>query len=185
MRLFVAVNLPDAEKARLGAVLEQLRATTLPFRWVEADSLHITLKFLGNVADERCAQIADALERVARGVASFDVEIGGFGAFPSRARPRVIWIGVNGPPALYELHERVDKELEPLGFAREERPFRPHLTLGPIKNKARINSAELDRTTSSIVYNAVIGVESIDLMRSHLSPRGAKYERIARNGLSN
>ena len=167
----------------MGAVLDELRAAALPYRWVESNSLHITLKFLGQVADERCSDIASALARAVSGIASFEIEIGGFGAFPSRTRPHIIWVRVHAPPALFELQERVEQEFVPLGFAREKRAFQPHLTIGRARSGAGA-TVDLDRITSSLVYKAKIGVESVDLMRSHPSPRGARYERIERHGLS-
>jgi 2'-5' RNA ligase len=181
VRLFVAVNLPDAEIARLAAVLATFSASDLPFRWVAAESIHITLKFLGEVPDARVTEIGAALRRAAAGVAPFDVAIGGFGAFGARSRPRVLWVGVAAPPALHELQERVEAQIEPLGYPREQRDFSPHLTIGRLKKDAgKVDIAGLDRIMASAVYKARITVESADLMRSHLSPRGARYERIGR-----
>lgn len=181
MRLFVAVNVPDDEKSRLGAVLDTLRASDLPFRWVNAESLHITLKFLGQTAGDQVDVVTAALRRAARGVASFDIRLGGFGAFPSVARARVLWLGVDAPPALAELQDRVENEIEPLGFPREKRSFSPHLTLGRLKPQAEhVDAAGMDRMTGRIGYKAQFTAVSVDLMRSHLSPRGARYETVER-----
>jgi 2'-5' RNA ligase len=179
VRLFIAVNLPEHEKARLAEILDVLRTTALPVRWVQRESLHITLKFLGEVPERQVAEIAAANERVADRCAPFELEVGGFGTFPSRTRPRVFWIGVATPPQLVELQELVEENIEPLGYPREKRAFHPHLTLGRVKSDAgKLDSAAVDRILSSLVYKAVVRVDSIDLMRSHLSPRGARYERI-------
>lgn len=179
MRLFVAVNLPETEKARLGEILDELRNTPAPIRWVNSDSLHLTLKFLGEVPEARVAELTSANERVADRFAPFDVEIGGFGVFPSRTRARVFWIGVQAPPALLELQALVERNIAPLGFPTEKRVYSPHLTIGRAKNDAgKIDPAAVDRIAARAVYKATVTVESIDLMRSHLSPRGARYERI-------
>lgn len=179
MRLFVAVNFPEAERARLGSVLEDLAQTRLPIRWVTPDSLHITLKFLGEVADAQVEGIVPALGRVARSVPSFDVALGGFGAFPTLQRPRILWLGVQAPDQLRDLQERVEDEFTPLGFPREERPFHAHVTLGRLKNAAEVDSAQLDRILSTVGYRSAVEVGSIDLMRSHTGAGGARYERVA------
>lgn len=184
MRLFVAVNLPDTDKARLGEILDELRASSAPVRWVNSDSLHITLKFLGDVAEARVPELTVANARVADRFAPFDLEIGGFGVFPSRTRARVFWIGVQAPPVLLEMQDLVERNIAPLGFPTEKRVFSPHLTIGRAKSDAgKIDPAAVDRIAARVVYKASVTVESIDLMRSHLSPRGARYERIHKAAL--
>jgi 2'-5' RNA ligase len=182
--LFIAVNLPAAEKARLATVLHELRRTSLPIRWAEPDALHITLKFLGEVAEQRRDEIAEATFRAAHGVAPFDVEIGDFGAFPARSRPRILWIGVTEPPEFRELHERIEREFEPLGFAREERDFSPHLTLGRVKGAGRLGRNDVDRIAPRPEFHARISVEAIDLMRSRLAAGGARHELLVRSALN-
>lgn len=185
MRLFIALDLPDAEKQRLEGLLTALRAAALPVRWVAADSLHITIKFLGSVPDSTQAQVTRALKRAAAGSRPFDVVLGGFGAFPSRNKPEILWIGATLPAELSVLQERIEAETEPLGFGREPRRFHPHITIGRAqKRPARVDPAELDRILASLVYKSVMRVESVDLMRSHTDGRGARYERIERHGLS-
>jgi RNA 2',3'-cyclic 3'-phosphodiesterase len=185
VRLFVAVNLPDAEKHQLGKVLDNLRQSPLPVRWVEPDSLHITLKFLGTVSETQRPALTDALDRAVDGIAPFDVGLAGFGTFPARGRPNIFWIGASARARLAELQERVEEETVPLGFAREARLFQPHLTIGRLKKDAVAPDAGLvDRILDSLVYKSVVKVDSVDLMRSHMDSRGARYERIERHGLS-
>jgi RNA 2',3'-cyclic 3'-phosphodiesterase len=185
VRLFVAVNLPEAEKHQLGKVLDNLRQTTLPVRWVEPDSLHITLKFLGTVPETERPPLTRALERAVQGVAPFDVGLTGFGTFPGRGRPNIFWIGASARAVLAELQERVEEQTALLGFPREARPFHPHITIGRLKKDAVSPDAGLvDRILASLVYKSVVRVDSVDLMRSHIDSRGARYERIERHGLS-
>jgi 2'-5' RNA ligase len=185
VRLFVAVNLPDSEKQRLAEVLGELRQAGLPFRWVEPESLHITLKFLGQVTEPQRGLLTAALAGAAAGIPCFDVEIGGFGAFPTMSKPNIVWVAAAAAPMLMELEQRVDARTQPLGFPREARPFHPHITIGRLKKSgARVESGPLDRMLASLVYKSVIRVESLDLMRSHTDSRGARYERIERHGLS-
>jgi RNA 2',3'-cyclic 3'-phosphodiesterase len=179
VRLFVAVNLPPAEKDRLGAILDALMHSSLPFRWVEPESLHITLKFLGEVAEARYEAVVAGIERAAEGISPFDVDVGGFGAFPSLARPRILWMAVGASTVLGEAQRRVEHEMEILGFPPEARPFHAHVTLGRASAGAgRVDGGQLDRITAPLVYKGCVRVESIDLMRSHTASRGARYERV-------
>ena len=181
MRLFVAVNLPSGEKENLRAILEVLKQSALPVRWVEPESLHITLKFLGEVADAQYEGIVAGMERAVAGIPPFDVDIGGFGAFPALAQPRILWLGISESASLAAVQQRVEHEMEALGFPREARPFHAHVTLGRAQARSgRAESGRLDRTTAPIVYKARVRVESIDLMRSHTGRSGARYERVER-----
>jgi RNA 2',3'-cyclic 3'-phosphodiesterase len=185
VRLFVAVNLPDSEKQTLAEILSELQELALPFRWVEPDSLHITLKFLGQVSGAQRIGLTDALAAAVAGIPPFDVGIGGFGVFPKKNKPNIIWVATTAPPQLLELQQHVETRTEPLGFPREARPFHPHITIGRAKKQgARVDSAQLDRILASLVYKSIFRVESLDLMRSHTDARGARYERIERHGLS-
>jgi 2'-5' RNA ligase len=178
------VNLPGAEKAQLGTILRELQRPSLPVRWAEPDALHITLKFLGEVAERRSDEITAALLRAAHGVAAFDVDISDFGAFPARSRPRTLWLGVTAPPEFRELHACLEREFEALGFAREAREFSPHLTLGRVKNAGRLGRDDVDRLALRADYHATFSVAAIDLMRSHLGAAGARHELIVRAALN-
>lgn len=177
MRLFVALNLPDAERARVVSAAAGLRSAGLPVRWVERDALHLTLKFLGEVADTAAADVARAVDDVARSRSPFPLVLGGAGAFPSAGRPSVWWIGVERSPAVVALRDALEAALAPLGFPTEARPFSPHLTLGRTRRGAvRIPDAPL--LLQRVALQTTFTVETVDLMRSHLSPRGARYERV-------
>jgi RNA 2',3'-cyclic 3'-phosphodiesterase len=181
VRLFVAVNLPPAEKERLDAVLDVLKRSALPFRWVESESLHITLKFLGEVPEAKYDSVVAAIARAGAGISPFDVDMGGFGAFPSRAQPRILWVAVGASALLGEAQRRVEDEMESLGFPREARPFHAHVTLGRARSRdGGVVGEQLDRITALLVYKARVRVESIDLMRSRTAPGGARYERVER-----
>lgn len=181
MRLFVAINLPDAQKQRLAAALAPFTELALPVRWVAADSLHITIKFLGDVADEQVAGVRSALRAAAGDSAAFDVAIRGFGAFPTLARPHVLWVGAEPVPALLELQQNVERELNALGFEAETRIFRPHITVGRTRKGGVINNrALMDRMAGEFEYKETIRVQSVDLMRSQLGSQGARYEVMNR-----
>ncbi len=179
MRLFVAINLPEEERARLEQEVRALRGARLPVRWVAADALHLTLKFLGEVPDARVGEIEHALKEVAGAFAPFRLELRGLGAFPNPRSPRVVWVGVHAPAELGRLAGAVEEAMAGLGFPRENRPFSPHLTLGRAERDARPGDFRpLAALAERFTFRAEVEARSADLMRSHLSPRGARYERI-------
>ena len=178
MRLFIAINLPAGVRETLWEVTAPLRAVRYPVRWVAADAIHLTLKFLGELEAAREDEIAGGIAAAVGGAKPFPLPVGGFGAFPSAQRPRVVWAGLEPVPPLELLQHRVEQEMERLGFPTEGRPFHPHLTLGRVKRDARPAAlGGLATDLDSLVYETEVSVESVDLMQSTLTPRGARYTR--------
>ncbi len=178
MRLFVAINLPDDVRRGVWEAVEPLRAQPYPVRWVSAESLHLTLKFLGDTAPEREAEIVAAVEAAVLGANRFTLPVEGFGVFPSRGRPRVAWVGCAAVPPLELLQDRVERELERLGFSVEGRPFRPHVTIGRVRRGAKPAALSgLAATLEDLRYNGEAPVDSLDLMQSTLTQGGggARY----------
>jgi len=185
MRLFVAVNLPPAERRAAYAATRRLRDGHLPVRWMAEDALHVTLKFLGEVAEDRVEGIGVALTSAVRGVRPFEVTLGGFGVFPDHERPRVFWLGVEHHPALELLANDVELAMSALGFEPELKPFQPHLTLGRARKDARAPAfRDLARLADGIDYGSVLRVESVDLMQSTLGPAGPTYRIVHRAPLA-
>lgn len=177
MRLFIAINLTSAEKARISGASRELREAGFPVRWVAEENLHLTLKFLGETEAGGVADLSAALDDAAEGFAPFDLELRGFGAFPSPANPRVIWIGIERNESLKKLKRQLETQISPLGFPTEERPFRPHLTIGRARrDSSRSGFKGIDRLIADLNYEDSFCVAKVDLMRSRLSPSGAKYE---------
>ena len=180
MRLFIALNLPADVRDALHTAARPLRDAGFPVRWVDAESLHVTLKFLGWVEPKRVAEVREAMTEVAAKSRPFELHIGGIGAFPSMRRPRVIWVGVEATPALRGLKQDLGWAFTPLGFERELRAFQPHITLGrAVRDSGAGEFREFERVLGDVVARAEVPVREIDLMQSHLSPSGARYERIA------
>jgi len=148
--------------------------------WVAPGNLHLTLKFLGAVPEERIDAIVAALTRSGLDLRPFEARLHGLGAFPSATRPRIVWAGVTeGAPEMVELARRVDTALAELGFAREERPFSPHVTLGRVRRPGRdpvLTEALGSATAREFGRMRVPGAA---LMRSELGPRGARYTELA------
>lgn len=140
LRSFVAVPLDGATTASLVALSGELARLAPAVRWVAPELMHVTLKFLGGVAEARIGEVAGAVRGALAGCGSFDVEVAGVGGFPGAARPRVVWAGIAaGARELDGLARAVGRAVEPLGFPPEERGFRAHVTLARIK--ARLDGA--------------------------------------------
>lgn len=179
MRVFVAINLSQPEKARLETAARPLFESRFPVRWVDAQSVHLTLKFLGEVDDGRLPELFAAVTGAAMDLRGFDMAVSGFGAFPSLRNPRVVWAGVEAESSLSGLQERVEAALEALDFERERRRFHPHLTLGRARKHARSNEFKgFDELVSQLVYQDSFRVAAVDVMRSQLKPSGAVYSVI-------
>jgi len=183
VRCFVAVDLAGEVRAAVAAVQERLRTAvpTADVRWTDVAGFHVTLRFLGQVAEGRLPEIRAALAAATRGRPPLVLAAGGLGAFPGLRRPRVVWAGVTAEAAaLTALAGAVDGGLEGLGLGREARPFHGHVTLGRVRSARgagalgaaleRLSGAELGAWTAAEVV----------LYRSHLGPAGARYEPVAR-----
>ncbi len=176
IRTFIAVKVEDTILARLRAVQQHLRTAGVQVAWVPAEGMHLTLKFLGNVAESRLPEITRALQLAANTLSPFHLSVVSVGGFPTPARLRVVWAGIgDGAGALCALAEAVDTQLVACGFPREDRPFTPHITLGRVKSPAGGSRlAELLGEHREETYGEM-AVSEIHLIRSNLSPTGARY----------
>jgi RNA 2',3'-cyclic 3'-phosphodiesterase len=167
-------------RRELGTAIERLQSVARDVAWVAPGNLHLTVKFLGDVAEDRIGATTDALGQAAAGLHAFDADLVGLGAFPSVTRPRVVWAGVTeGAGVTIELADRVDEALTALGFAREGRAFSPHVTLGRVRQPRRDPSlTEALRGAAGSRFGR-IRVTGASLMRSELSPHGARYSELA------
>lgn len=174
MRLFVACDLPDHVKQLIARTVLPLHERMQGFSWTTRDQWHITLAFLGEVEDEKVDTLCARLEEVRSPFC--DVEVGGFGVFPSWEAPRVFWVGVSLPKHLVALSESVWAVLEREGFVRDPKPFHPHITLARIK---RISPSEKKSLQSLQMVSQAIRIGEFHLYKSELSPKGARYTKIA------
>lgn len=175
MRLFVAINPPERVRERIAAGTEDLRGLE-GIRWVSPDRVHLTLKFLGEVDDDSERSITEALARVTSGHAPFEARVTAPGAFPNIRRPRIIWLGLEQAPRLAALQSDLEDALANLGFEREQRAFRPHLTLGRVRRGRRVDGILLESLVRHTEVSDAWQVADVALMRSHLLPSGAVYE---------
>ena len=185
MRLFIALNLPKKERERIYRAARRFREEEMPVRWLEPENFHVTLKFLGEVRQDRVPAVEDAVARVAGSTKSFTTEFGGFGAFPTIRRPRTVWLGVGANPELRCLKQDVEWALGDVGFNAETRAFHPHITLGRADDRGGAGAFRgLDDLMASMDFRGDLRVHTIDLMRSHLSRDGAWYSVLARARLA-
>jgi 2'-5' RNA ligase len=180
MRIFIALNLPKKERQRIRRASASLHEAAMPVRWIDPDKYHLTLKFLGEVRQDRIPAVQDVMQRVAEATASFDIELAGFGAFPTVRNPRVVWLGVEASAELRCLKQDLEWGLADEGFEAETRAFHPHLTLGradPGGGAGRFRG--LDEVMAGLEFTGHASIRTLDLMRSHLSREGARYSVLS------
>jgi 2'-5' RNA ligase len=184
VRLFVAADLPEDLRRRLASIQHELRDIPLPVRWVRPEGIHLTFKFLGAVQEGRVAEIGRALEGAGRGVGPFRLQTDGIGTFPERGNPRVLWVGIAGDvAAALRLQAAIERALAAIGLPSEDRPFRPHLTLGRVRGQAkgewRPALAEASERTAG-----VLDVQDYVLFESRHDRSGAVYLPLQRYRLA-
>ena len=185
IRSFIAIDLPEATRQALAAVQEQLKQSRAGVRWVRANSIHLTLKFLGNIHPAQVEDIALAVAEEIRDEPPITLGAAGLGAFPSRKKPRVIWIGMEGEvQRLSRIQARVENALEPLGFVREKRSFQPHLTIGRVKDRRRLQALIDAMATLDMEPFNSFDADEIILYKSDLRPTGAIYTKLHRMPLA-
>ncbi len=183
IRAFIAVELPDFLKKELGRIESILKAgNTTPVKWVDFESIHLTLKFLGDIEADRTGEIVEGIKNACASVSPFELKINGLGVFPNPARTRVAWVGlVDATDELSLLQRNIEAEMEKLGYERDIRKFSPHLTLARVRDRAsREERSRLGELISGTSFNGgTFTVDSVNLMRSELMRQGAIYTRIA------
>jgi RNA 2',3'-cyclic 3'-phosphodiesterase len=179
IRAFIAIDLPSHIQEKLSDILNQLkRPDTMAVRWVPARNIHLTIKFLGDVSPSNLEILTKILQSEVSRYKPFEIRVASLGAFPSMRRPRVVWVGVEAPSVLQSLQRAVEVETVRLGYAAEDRPFSPHLTLGRVAHNA---SPEEVRQVADVLVNCKVGelgtalVDQVRLFRSDLQPGGAVY----------
>jgi 2'-5' RNA ligase len=183
MRIFIALDIPGEIRKRLAEYAERVRSYAPDARWARVDGLHVTLKFVGEVKDVKLEEIKSAVAKIK--AAPFEVNFSNIGFFPTPKSPRVFWAGVQNGHALLSLADAIEQALAKLGIAREERDYRPHLTL------ARAGARDLNSlkalapllTVEPAPQFGTMTARDFWIYRSQLGPGGAKYTKLERYGL--
>jgi 2'-5' RNA ligase len=190
MRLFIALDIDDNIRERIVRFLDGVRGFAPDARWVKPESLHVTLKFIGEKSEEETEMIKRALETITAKM--FEINIRGYGFFPTSRMPRVFWIGIDPGNELTALAAAVDEKLSALGIRKEEHAFSPHLTLArggaksgsPRKqrdDRANSNFQRLQEKLAALppLEFGTMTAREFFLYQSQLSPGGSKYTKLA------
>ena len=185
IRTFVAVLIAEDLKGKIAQVQGQVKKLAPDVKWVAPENFHVTLKFLGSVREDEIEQVCTAVDDAARAFSPFEIAVSGLGAFPSPARARVVWTGIQvGREQLCDLAAAVDAGLSKLGFERENKAFKGHITIGRVKT-----SRHLGRLAAGIegVDACDLGtqqVSSVAVMQSELLREGPVYSPVSESKLS-
>ncbi len=181
MRTFIAIEMTSDIKAGMKELQDKLRASGADVAWTRPDGVHLTLKFLGEVDAATVDSLGAALEEAVKGTAPFTLDVRGTGVFPTPKSPRVVWLGLEGGiEALAALYEKVEAVCERLGFRREGRPFKPHVTLGRVKSLRGRESLMKALAGFEKVELGTIEADVVSVMKSELRPSGAVYTEMRR-----
>jgi RNA 2',3'-cyclic 3'-phosphodiesterase len=179
MRCFVALELDESIKDHLVAVQGSLKQLGGKVGWGTREQMHLTLKFLGEVAEDVVPRAVEAIRSAAKGIVPFDFVVEGLGAFPPSGSPRVLWAGIRPCEPLGRLHARIEEKFKPLGFEPENRDFTPHLTLGRVKEQVDAKAYRKMIAEHRADPFGTQRTEKVVLFSSTLRPAGAVYAPIA------
>ncbi len=175
-RGFISVDFPPF--TALEALMRELQTSGGQLKLVDTEQVHMTLKFLGPTDEDLVPQISEVMRESVRGIAPFVVRVVGTGAFPSLDYMNVLWVGLENADPLAKIASYLDRELPSLGFARERRPFSPHVTIARVrggKNRDRVQQVLEAHPTDVFGEHRV---DSIRLKRSVLTPQGPTYSTV-------
>ncbi len=179
IRSFLAIEIPEVLREKLREFLRELKSTGADVKWVRPEGIHLTLKFLGAVEREALETISFALRPAVERFAPFELKAQGAGCFPSLRNPRVVWTGlIEEEDAVCRLQREIETITAGLGFPFEDRPFKPHLTLGRVRSpKGKIPLTQMIEGNSHLDLGS-FRVERVVLFRSVLRPEGAVYTKL-------
>lgn len=179
MRTFIAIELSEEIRSSLAQIQSHLKYSGADVKWVEKDNIHLTLKFLGEISEEKCEKINSILDATGRSIKPFEISIKDIGAFPKIDYPRVVWVGLDkGAAESKILAEKIDEELSKIGFAKETRPFTAHLTIGRVrssKNKEALKE-KITQYARRDTHDEL--VSCVTLFQSTLTPKGPTYTKL-------
>jgi len=181
LRTFLAIDLPSALHSAIGRKEDKVNRELSGVNWVKPENLHLTLKFLGDTPESKIDEIKKVMEETVKSTGPFVISLRGFGVFPDKRSPRTVWTGVEGETKVLEsLASHIESAVVPLGFSKEDRPHRPHLTLARIKKDHRAMGLAIEK--AGILFDPFIFgrllVEQVTLFKSDLRPTGSVYTKL-------
>lgn len=179
IRTFVAILIDESLKKVIAKVQSHVKKLAPDVKWVAPENFHITLKFLGNVVEDALPEVVKAVEEAMRGFSPFDLAISGVGAFPNPARARVVWVGSGeGRERLAQLASAVDRNLAKLGFEKEDKPFKAHITIGRVKISRFLRQLAEGIGKVDAENLGIQRISGVAVMRSELGREGPTYTPI-------
>lgn len=183
LRAFIAIEIPPEIKRAISSRTASLQKESgRAVRWVATENIHLTLKFLGEISSNSLDMLSQAIYSECAQVSPFQVVVETLGCFPSLRRPRIIWIGLVIPPELKRLQRQVETSVARLGYAPDDKPFSPHLTIGRVREQA--TAAELQNLRELLEQTTIntlgsFSVNEVNLYKSELKPEGPVYTRLS------
>lgn len=179
VRTFIAIKLSPEIISKISGVQEELKRTDAKVKWVKPKNIHLTLKFLGHITSEELEKVKIAIRETLKPFRSFGISISGLGAFPKIEYPRIIWLGVDeGKEELKRMASNLEERLAEIGFAKEKRPFSPHLTLGRVKSQKEKGGLTEALTSTEASHSGNMRVDKIAIIKSELKPQGSIYTSL-------
>ena len=183
LRVFIAIELSQQTLDAIEKQTARLRQTVGDeiIRWVPPQNMHLTLKFIGDIAPSHLDFLKQMITREAATHPQFEMQIGGLGSFPNSRMPRILWVGLHAPAVLTSLHKSIETGASRLGYEKEERAFSPHLTLGRARQNIKPEELAKVRTaldTIQLGNIATARVDSVHLFKSDLQSGGSVYTKL-------
>lgn len=177
IRAFLAIDLDDDLKPKINKIIREFKQIDANIKYVDLENLHFTLKFFGDIDTEGIDLISSKIENVIKDFDSFDIKIKGCGAFPNKNRIKVIWVGLDEDEILKDLHDKLDKEFNSIGFDLDKK-FSSHLTIGRMKSAKGKDNVKKTLETFNTIDIGTMEVNTITLKKSTLTPSGPIYEDL-------
>lgn len=178
VRAFIALDLGNNIKTQLGGLIQTLQMTGVDVRWVNPENLHLTLAFLGNVKVEKFQPLEIAMRSHVQFLEPFEISIQGTGVFGRRNRPSVVWAGLKESQELLNLHQQVVSSLRKADILYDNKPFRPHLTLGRFKSLTNVEALFQSLEKGNVQHFGSVMIQSVEIIKSELKPTGAIYTSL-------
>jgi len=179
MRTFIAIEISETIRNALVQIQSHLKYSGADVKWVEKDNIHLTLKFLGEISEEKTEKIKTILDSIAKEAKPFEMTVKEIGAFPKIEYPRVIWVSLDkGRDESKILAEKIDEALSKIGFQKETRPFASHLTIGRVRSAKNKAALKEKMTSCELLSISPYSVSSVILFQSTLTPKGSIYAKL-------
>ncbi len=186
IRSFIAIEIDSLNKQKITNIISQLKKSDAIVKWAKENQMHLTLKFLGDIKESDVEKISANLKSIADNFNTFSIKFSKIGGFPNMQKPRVIWLGIDkGSEYLKLLNNKIEDNLEKLGFAKEKREYSAHLTLGRIKSLKNIQNLTKIINEINLDLNDEVKIEKIILFQSALTPKGAIYTPLSEHPINN